>query len=89
MLKGGSGAVLDELLEPVTRAFSRDIAEALVNIKARPAAQKRIAELAEKCNKDLLAPAERAEYESYVHAVDLICVLQAKARAWLAAHSAY
>lgn len=88
MLNGGPSAVLDEILEPVTRAFSHDVAEALVNIKASPAAQKRIAELAEKCNEDSLAPAERAEYESYVNAVDLISVLQAKARAWLAAHQA-
>jgi len=27
-------AVLDEILEPVTNAFSRDVAQALVNIKA-------------------------------------------------------
>ena len=84
----GPTAVLDEMLEPVTRAFSPEVAEALVNVKASPAAQQRISELAEKCNEDLLTPAERAEYESYVNAVDLISVLQAKARVWLAQHGA-
>jgi len=81
-------AVLDELLEPVTRALSLEVAQALVNVKASDNAQARIAELAEKCNEGLLTPGERAEYESYVHAVDLISVLQAKARIWLAQHRA-
>jgi len=84
----GPTSVLDEILDPVTRAFSRDVAEALVNIKAGALAQERISELAEKCNEGSLTPAERAEYESYVNAVDLISVLQAKARAWLTQHAA-
>ncbi|MGA2661086.1 MAG: hypothetical protein ABSH34_26690 [Verrucomicrobiota bacterium] len=88
MPDSGSIAFLDEILEPVARAFSREVAEALVNVKASPAAQERISELAERCNEDLLTPAERAEYESYVNAVDLISVLQAKARAWLAERGA-
>jgi hypothetical protein len=81
-------AVLDELLEPVTRAFSRDVAQALMNIRASNTVQARIAELAEKCNEGLLTSGERAEYESYVQAADLISVLQAKARVWLASRSA-
>ena len=88
MTNGSPTAVFDEILEPVTRAFSRDVAEALVNLKASQPAQERISELAEKCNEGLLTPAERAEYESYVSAVDLISVLQAKARLWLARHGA-
>jgi hypothetical protein len=88
MTNGGPTAVLDEMLEPLTRAFSRDVAEALVGIKASQSTQERISELAEKCNEGLLTPTERAEYESYVSAVDLISVLQAKARLWLARRSA-
>jgi hypothetical protein len=83
---GGTIAVLDEMLEPLTNAFSRDVAQALVNIRAGEAAQTRIAELAGKCNEGLLTATEQAEYESYVQAVDVISVLQAKARAWLAHH---
>jgi len=88
MTNGGPTAVLDEILEPVARAFSRDVAEALVGIRASPSAQQRVSELAEKCNEGLLTSAERAEYESYVSAVDLISVLQAKARLWLVRHGA-
>ena len=88
MQNGATIAVLDEILEPVTNAFSRDVAQALVNIKAGEAAQTRIADLAEKCNEGRLTTAEQAEYESYVQAVDMISVLQAKARAWMAQHRA-
>lgn len=88
MTNGGPAAVLDEILEPVTQAFSREVAEALVNIRASKSAGDRISKLAEKCNEGLLTPAERAEYESYVSAVDMISVLQAKARLWLARHGA-
>jgi predicted transcriptional regulator len=80
--------VLDELLEPVARAFSRDVAQALMNIRANDATQAQIAELAEKCNEGRLTPTERADYESYVQALDLISVLQAKARIWLASRNA-
>ena len=62
MQNGGTIAVLDEILEPVTNAFSRDVAQALVNIRAGDAMQARIADLAGKCNEGLLTPAEHAEY---------------------------
>ena len=79
-------SVLDDILEPVTNAFSRDVAQAIVNIRAGETAQARMAVLAEKCNEGLMTPAEQAEYESYVHAVDVVSVLQVKARVWLARH---
>ena len=44
--------------------------------------------MAGKCNEGLLTPTERAEYESYVSAVDLVSVLQGKARLWLARQGA-
>ncbi len=80
--------MLDEILEPVTNAFSREVAQALVNLRAGEAAQARIADLADKCNEGLLTPVEKAEYESNVQAADMISVLQAKARVWLARHRA-
>jgi len=88
MANGDTTAVLEEMLEPVTRAFSREVAQALVNVRASQAAQARITVLAEKCNEGLLTPEERTDYETYVQAVDLISLLQAKARVWLARHGA-
>ncbi len=79
--------MLDEILEPVTHAFSREVAQALVNTKASAATQSRMADLAEKCNEGLLTPPEQSEYEAYVHAIDMVSVLQAKARRWLAGHA--
>jgi len=87
MQNGGTIAVLDDILEPVTNAFSRDVAQAILDIKAGEFAQARIADLAEKCNDGILTPEEKAEYESYVNAVDVVSVLQSKARVWLARHS--
>jgi len=85
---GQTAAVLDGILDPVTGAFSREVAEALVKVRANATAQARISELADKCNEGSITPDERLEYESYVRAVDLISVLQAKARAWLVQHGA-
>ena len=88
MTNGGPTAVLDEILEPITRAFSRDVAEALVKLKASPSAQARISELAEKCNEGQITTEERREYETYVHVGNLIGILQAKARRYLKQHAA-
>jgi len=85
---GQTAAVLDGILDPVTGAFSREVAEALVNLRANETAQARISQLADKCNEGSISADERTEYESYVRAIDLISVLQAKARAWLAKHRA-
>jgi hypothetical protein len=72
--------VLDRLLDPLTRSFTPAAARALVNFRADPDIQARINELADKCNEGVLSPTERAEYERYVHAIDLIAILQEKAR---------
>jgi hypothetical protein len=83
MANGAAIAVFDEILEPVTRAFTPEVARALLSLRASADAQTRIAALADKCDEGTLTAAERAEYETYVHALDLISVLQAKARLWL------
>src|ERR1051325_4767488 len=66
------GGVLDRFLDPLSRSFTRESAQALVELKADQVAQARIEELAEKCNEGQLTPEERREYETYVHAGDLI-----------------
>jgi hypothetical protein len=75
--------LLDRLLGPVSRCFTRDSARALIGLEADPIAQARIAELAEKCNEGALTTDERREYETYVHVGNLIGILQAKARLYL------
>lgn len=72
--------VLDRILNPLAECLTPAAARALVKFRADPSTQAHIAALAEKCNDGRLSPKERAEYESYVHAIDLIAVLQSKAR---------
>ena len=78
---------LDRLLEPVTRCFTTEVAERLISLPADATVQARIEELADKANEGQLSEVERAEYEEYVEAADLIAILQFRARAALAKRS--
>ena len=80
MRDGHGSAVLDEMLEPVSRCFGLETARALVALRVSEKAQARVEELAEKCNEGQLTSAEQREYEAYVQASTLIGILQAKAR---------
>ena len=76
---------LERLLDPVARCFTPEVAQRLADIRPDPRTQARIDELAEKANEGTLAPAEQAEYQGYVEAIDIVSILQAKARRLLAA----
>jgi hypothetical protein len=80
MMSGHGSAILDQMLEPVTRCFNFDAARSLLALRIDKRTEARVEELAGKCNEGLLTPDERAEYEAYVHASTLIGILQAKAR---------
>ena len=71
---------LDRLLTPVTQCFTPEVAERLIALRAEPDVKARIEELAAKANEGQLSADERAKYEDYVDAVDLIGILQARAR---------
>ena len=77
---------LARLLEPVGRCLTPQVATALVNLRADPAVQTRIDELADKCTEGALSAVEQSEYETYMHAIDFIAVLQAQARRLLEAN---
>jgi hypothetical protein len=81
-------SLLDRLLDPVTQALSPEAARRLVDLRADDVAQERIDLLADKCTEGTLSPDERAEYESLVHAANLIAILQSKARAMLSRNPA-
>ncbi len=74
---------LDRLLEPLAASFSPDVAAKVADLRADDAMQARIDYLAERSNEGVLTASERAEYAGYLHAIDVIAVLQAKARAIL------
>jgi hypothetical protein len=75
--------VLDRLLDPIRAVLTPQVAEGLANLRADPATQARLDELASRNTCGQLTPAERDEYEALVAAGNVIAVLQAKARAVL------
>jgi hypothetical protein len=81
-------ASLDRLLDRVARCFTPKVARALLEVRADPELQVRIDELASRCNEGLLSQAERDEYEAYVRAINLITLLQSRARLLLARQKA-
>ena len=70
----------DRLLEPVAECFTQEMAQRLASLPIDPIVQTRIATLAAKANEGQLSADERAEYEDYIDAVDMIAVLQSRAR---------
>ena len=75
--------VLNRLLDPLGRILTPEVARKLVNYRFDSKARARIDKLARKCNEGDLSDAERREYETYVHTIDFIAILQAQARALL------
>ena len=74
---------LDRLLEPLASCLSPDVAAKVADLRADETMQNRIDYLAERSNEGLLTADEREEYAEYLHAIDVIAVLQAKARSLL------
>ena len=81
-------AALDEVLEPVARCITPDVARQIADLQATPTFQTRLDELASKANEGALTEPEREQYEAYVEAIDVISILQAKARKILANNAA-
>lgn len=79
---------LDRFLDPVTEAFTPEMARKIVELRADTETEARIDELRRKSNDGTLTEEEEAEYKDFVEAVDIISVIQAKARRFLARHSA-
>ena len=82
-----TSAVLERLLEPVSRNLNVEAAKKLLNLKADAKTQARVDQLAKKCNEGALSPTEKSEYEQYVTAGNLVAILQAKARLLLSNRS--
>jgi hypothetical protein len=77
-------AGLAKILDPLAACFTPEVAQRVVELRADPVVQARIEVLADKCNEGTMTPEEMAEYEAYIHAMDVLAVLQHKARTLLA-----
>jgi hypothetical protein len=73
-------AGLAKILDPVAQCFTPEVAKRVAELRADPAVQARIEELAEKCNEGTITAEEMAEYDAYIQAMDVVAVLQKKAR---------
>ena len=76
---------LDRLLGPFKASMSLQAAQALAELDIDPGAQARLDVLAGLCNEGRLTAEERAEYEGYVEAIDIMNLIRLKARRLLAA----
>jgi hypothetical protein len=75
-----ASALLDRFLEPVRESLTPAQARRFLEFKADEGLQAKIDELARKANNSSLTEEERAKYEAFVEAGDLIAMLQATAR---------
>jgi hypothetical protein len=75
-----TSTILGKLLEPVTDCFSVEMARKLLAVKADSSTEARLEVLRTKANEGDLSESERKEYQAYVDAINLIGILQAKAR---------
>lgn len=78
-----SSAVMQELIDPVSQCFTPEVAKRIVSLRASPAVQQRVDELADKCKEGTLTHDEKEQYADYVRTINFIGVLQAKARQML------
>lgn len=82
-----TASYLDRMLEPVVESFTPAVARKIVNLRADPELERHIGELRRKANEGTLSAAENAEYKDFVESVDVISILQAKARRFLTRRS--
>ena len=79
-MKAAITPVIERVLAPVGRCLTPDVAKAIVDVRLDSKTQAHLDSLAEKSTAGTLSSAERAEYESYVTALDFLAILQSKAR---------
>ncbi len=77
---------LDRFLDPVAEVFTPELASRLADLRADEEMQAEIELLRRKANEGTLTPDEEAAYKDFVEAVDVISIIQSKARRFLARH---
>jgi hypothetical protein len=84
--KGHAATLLGGLLEPLGRCLTPASAREILAVQADESLQRRVAELADKSDAGGLSSDERVEYQLFVEVGDLLALLQARARRFLADH---
>lgn len=78
---------LDRFLEPVTESFTPELARTFIELRADDELQAEIDVLRQKANLGTLTPDEDAAYKDFVEAVDVLSIIQSKARRYLATNA--
>jgi hypothetical protein len=86
MNKPADAALLDGLLDPLSRCLDAESARRLAEFRADAAVLARIETLAERANDGTLSDDERTEYEALINAADLIVILRLKAQRQLSSN---
>ena len=73
-------SILDKMLQPATDQMPPEFARKLLELRASDDLQSRIEELRGKANSGQISGEEELEYKEFVEAVDIISLLQSKAR---------
>jgi len=76
--------IIDRVLDPFTECLTPQAARKIVGFRPDAETQERIGELAAKADTGSINDEERAEYQDYVDAFDLVAILKSKARSVLA-----
>ena len=76
--------ILGRIIAPLGRCLTPASAKEILSLKAGTSARRRLAQLAAKSDAGKLTPEERAEYLLFVEVGDVVALLQAKARRFLA-----
>jgi hypothetical protein len=72
--------IFDDLLDPIGECLTPEVAGRIAALRASPKLQRRLDKLAEKNAEGTLTPQEDTEYAAYVEALEVVAILQAKAR---------
>lgn len=78
---------LDRFLEPMTEALNPEVARVIINLRADEETEAEVQRLRDKANEGDLTAEEEAKYKDFVEAVDVISIIQSKARRFLARNS--
>ena len=74
---------LGQLLDPLGDCFSKDMAERILALRIDAVNQAKLDDYAVRNKEGRLTAKERAEYDTCIQALDVIAILQSKARAIL------
>lgn len=75
---------LDRFLDPMTEAFTPELARRMLALRADAQLEEEIGQLRQKASEGSLGPEEEAACKDFVEAVDVLSIIQSKARQFLA-----